>query len=225
MKETTKIHYVAFLDILGFKDLVSREMRDGTGVYLDKLLRCHRKCVEIFNGDAELSIVQFSDSVVISKPYDAAGFRGFVNLIAEYQRYLLDEELLCRGGVAVNQHFSNGAFTFSAGLIDAYTVESTAARYPRVVISSDVIDLVCPDKKTPIELIKEDDGLYFIDYIGITKSRRPAQLARAVKQVVQTLEASQTASVREKGIWLAGYSDAILGTEYAPRRFEGGRIM
>lgn len=219
-----KIHYVAFLDILGFKDLVSQEISDGSGVYLDKLLRCHRKCVEIFDGDVGLNIVQFSDSVVITKPYDAADFRGFVGLIAEYQRYLLDEELLCRGGVAVNQHFSNGAFTFSAGLIDAYTVESTTARYPRVVVSPDVMDLVCPDKKVPIELIKEDDGLYFIDYIGITKSRRPMQLAKSVSHVVKALETSKSSSVREKGIWLASYSDAILGTAYAPSRFQGGRV-
>ncbi|MCF1487186.1 hypothetical protein N5E96_23935 [Pseudomonas mosselii] len=219
-----KIHYVAFLDILGFKELVGREVRDGSGLYLDKLLRCHRKCTEIFNGDSGLSIVQFSDSVVITKPYDAADFRGFVSLIADYQRYLLDEELLCRGGVAVNQHFSNGSFTFSAGLIDAYTVESTAARYPRVVVSSDVIDLVCPEGKVPIELVREDDGLYFVDYLGITKSKRPAHLTRSVKNVVSSLERSKVPSVREKGIWLAGYSDAVLGTDYAPSRFRGGRV-
>lgn len=218
-----KIHFVAFLDILGFKSIVERETQNGTGEYLEKLLRCHQKCTDIFKSDPNLSIIQFSDSVVISRPYEAAEFRQFVTSIAKYQRYLLDEELLCRGGIAVNQHFTNGTFTFSAGLIDAYTVESTTARFPRVVISPDVIDLIYPENSFPIELIREDDGLYFIDYIGITKSQRTPKLDNAIKNIVESLKTSPTPSVREKGIWLANYSDALLNTKLTPEKFAGGR--
>lgn len=225
MSATMKIHFVAFLDILGFKALVDKEVRSGTGEYLEKLLRCHQKCAEIFKPDPSLSIIQFSDSIVISRPYDASQFIPFVTSIAEYQRYLLDEQLLCRGGVAVNQHFTNGTFTFSAGLIDAYDVESRSARYPRVVIAPDVIDLVYPDGTTDIEIVKEDDGLYFIDYIGITKSRQPRLLKNSVRDVVNSLKNSDTSSIREKGIWLANYSDAILRTNHTPPKFEGGRVQ
>lgn len=225
MNTTMKIHFVAFLDILGFKALVDKEVRSGSGEYLEKLLRCHQKCTEIFKSDPSLSIIQFSDSIVISRPYDASQFIPFVTSIAEYQRYLLDEQLLCRGGVAVNQHFTNGTFTFSAGLIDAYDVESRSARYPRVVIAPDVIDLVYPDGTTAIEIVKEDDGLYFIDYIGITKNRQPRLLKNSVRDVVNSLKNSDTSSVREKGIWLANYSDAILRTNHTPPKFEGGRVQ
>lgn len=225
MISTMKIHFVAFLDILGFKALVDREIRTGSGEYLKKLLRCHQRCAEIFKPDPTLSIIQFSDSVVISRPYDASEFIPFVTSIAEYQRYLLDEHLLCRGGVAVNQHFTNGSFTFSAGLIDAYHVESKSARYPRVVISPDVIDLIFPDKKTPIEIIKEDDGLHFIDYIGITKNRKLPMLKNSIRDIVNSLKDSEMPSVREKGIWLANYSDAILRTKHTPPKFEGGQVQ
>ncbi len=220
-----KIHYVAFLDILGFKSMVAREVESGDGAYLEKLFRCHEKCMDIFKSDPSLTIIQFSDSIVISRPYEAGEFRGFVSRIAQYQRYLLDEELLCRGGIAVNQHFTNGTFTFSAGLIDAYTVESTTARFPRVVISPDVIDLVCPDKNTPLELLREDDGLYFIDYLGITKAQRPKSLSKTLENIVGDLSRSKHSSVREKGIWLANYSDALLGTNLTPQKFSGGRVL
>lgn len=220
-----KIHFVAFLDILGFKALVDKEVRSGTGEYLEKLLRCHQKCAEIFKPDPTLSIIQFSDSIVISRPYDASQFIPFVTSIAEYQRYLLDEQLLCRGGVAVNQHFTNGTFTFSAGLIDAYDVESKSARYPRVVIAPDVIDLIYPNGTPSIEIVKEDDGLYFIDYIGVTKNRQPRLLKNAIRDIVNSLKNSETPSIREKGIWLANYSDAILRTNHTPPKFEGGRVQ
>lgn len=216
---------MAFLDILGFKALVDKEIHTGSGEYLKRLLRCHQKCAEIFKPDPTLSIIQFSDSVVISRPYDTSQFIPFVASIAEYQRYLLDEQLLCRGGVAVNQHFTNGNFTFSAGLIDAYEVESKSARYPRVVISPNVIDLIFPNKSPPVEILKEDDGLHFIDYIGLTKERRPRLLKKSIRDIVASLKISDVPSVREKGIWLANYSDAILGTKLAPPKFEGGRFL
>lgn len=225
MNATMKIHFVAFLDILGFKALVDQEVRLGSGEYLEKLLRCHQKCAEIFKSDPTLSIIQFSDSIVISRPYDASQFVPFVSSIAEYQRYLLDEQLLCRGGVAVNQHFTNGTFTFSAGLIDAYEVESKSARYPRVVIAPDVIDLIYPNGNPSVEIVKEDDGLYFIDYIGVTKNKRTRLLKGAIRNIVNSLKSSGTPSIREKGIWLANYSDAILGTNHTPPKFEGGRVQ
>ncbi|MCS4292531.1 hypothetical protein M2375_000737 [Comamonas sp. BIGb0152] len=225
MNTSTKIHFVAFLDILGFKAMVDEEVRVGSGKYLDKLLRCHQKCSDIFEPDSTLRIIQFSDSIVISRPYEASKFVQFVTSIAEYQRYLLDEQLLCRGGVAVNQHFTNGTFTFSAGLIDAYDVESKTARYPRVVIKPDVIDLIYPDGKLPVEVVKEDDGLFFIDYIGITKNRNPRILRNAIKNTVNSLKNSKNPSVREKVIWLANYSDAILKTNHTPPKFQGGSVL
>lgn len=220
-----KIHFVAFLDILGFKVLVDKEVRTGSGEYLEKLLRCHQKCADIFKPDPTLSIIQFSDSIVISRPYDASQFIPFITSIAQYQRYLLDEKLLCRGGVAVNQHFTNGNFTFSAGLIDAYEVESKLARYPRVVIAPDLIDLIYPNGMSSVEIVREDDGLHFIDYIGVTKNRQPILLKNAIREVVGSLKNSEIPSVREKGIWFANYSDAILRTSHTPPKFEGGRVQ
>lgn len=224
MSAIMEIHFVAFLDILGFKSIVDKEIATGSGKYLEKLFRCHHKCAEFFKSDPSLNIIQFSDSIVISRPYDASQFTSFIINIAEYQRYLLDEQLLCRGGVAINQHFTNGNFTFSAGLIDAYNVESQSARYPRIVISPDVVDLIYPNGHPSIELIKEDDGLYFIDYIGITKKKRPHKLDKSIKEIVDSLKTSDVPSIREKGIWLANYSDAVLKTKFTPPKFQGGRV-
>lgn len=218
MKAEQKIYFVAFLDILGFKSMVEKESAFGDGRYLTKLFKCHNEAKALFEKDT-LSTIQFSDSIVITEPYNAKSFSRFIISIAKYQRLLLDEGLLCRGGVAVNQHFSNGEFTFSAGLIDAYKVESETARFPRVVISPNVIDLVFPEKIISPELILEDDGQYFIDYLGITKNKRLNNLKKSVKEIVLDLKTSKNSSVREKGIWLANYSDAILSSKLTQPKF------
>lgn len=220
MSTELKQHYVAFLDILGFSEMVEADIKDVNQPFLRKLFRCHQAAAGIFTDHPSCTITQFSDSVVVSMPYDASLFEWFVGKIAEYQRLLLDEQLLCRGGLSLNKHFSNGSFTFSAGLIAAYHVESTLAKTPRVVISPDVIDLLFTEKdKAPKILIKEDDGLAFIDYIGHQKKKAPKTLEKSLNIVTNNLLSHKSPSVREKGIWLAAYSDHILGTSFSPKKF------
>ncbi len=221
-----KQHYVAFLDVLGFSEMVKSDLVDDNHLYLSKLFKCHQRAAEVFSDDPNCFITQFSDSIVISKPYEEKSFEWFATRVAKYQRILLDERLLCRGGIAVNKHFSNGSFTFSAGLIEAYHVESKIARYPRVVISPELIDLVFPEKKEiPEFLVQEDDGMLFIDYVGLTQKQRPKTLVLSITDVVTKLLMNENPSLREKGIWLATYSDSTLKTKLAPKKFVGKMII
>lgn len=221
-----KPYFVVFLDILGFTEMVRSDVGNQSNVFLKKLFKCHQGAAHIFGDDPSCSITQFSDSIVVAKPYEPENFEPFIRMVAKFQRLLLDESLLCRGGVAVNKHFSNGSFTFSAGLIDAYHVESKTARFPRVVISPEVMDLVYPNRQgTPPFLIEEDDGLFFVDYVGLTAKIRPKTLQKAVSTVVADLLANSNSSVREKGMWIASYSDAILGTTHKLPRFRGKRVI
>lgn len=225
LQHELKPHFVAFLDVLGFTEMVEEELPEVHQENLSKLFRCHQSAAVIFRDNPNCSIVQFSDSIVVAMPYIESQFEWFASRIADYQRLLLDEQLLCRGGIAVNKHFSNGSFTFSAGLIQAYKVESKAARYPRVVISSEVLDLIFPDRtRIPNFLIKEDDELLFVDYIGLTKNRKPKFLMKAISEKVEVLSKSSNPSVREKGLWLASYSDAVLKTKLGRPRFVGRRV-
>lgn len=198
--------------------MVDSEAKAGTGFFLNKLYNCHQKARSIFSSSPGLTTIQFSDSIVLSLPYSKERFEDFVDIISRYQSYLLEEGLLCRGGIAVNQHFNDDSFTFSAGLIDAYHVESTSAKYPRIVISSDVIDLVYPNGRPLRKVIREDDGLYFVDYLSQYKDS-PEGILRIVSGIVEDIASSNSASVREKGIWLACYCDAILGSQLCPPRF------
>jgi hypothetical protein len=220
-----KPHFVAFLDVLGFSEMVRSDAESGDETFLRKLFKCHQSAAVVFRDNAHCSITQFSDSIVVAMPYESNQFRWFATQSAKYQRLLLDEGLLCRGGIAVNKHFSNGSFTFSAGLIQAYHVESKTARFPRVVVSPDVLSLIYPKMDfTPPFLVREDDGLFFVDYLGLTAATRPAALREAVADIVQRLSRSSNASVREKGQWIAAYADAVLQTNHRVPRFSGRRI-
>lgn len=218
-------YFVAFLDVLGFSEMVESDFLGQSQENLVKLFRCHQSAAVIFRDDVNCQIIQFSDSIVVAMPYEAARFEWFASRVADYQRLLLDERLLCRGGIAVDQHFSNGSFTFSAGLVRAYRVESQSARYPRVVVSPEVISLVYPNKSDiPSFLVREDDGLLFVDYLGLTRKRKPGLLKSAIEELVAELSQNASPSTREKGHWLAAYSDSILKSSLQVPRFSGRRV-
>lgn len=217
-----KIHFVAFLDILGFSDMVCADDPVEREDYLRRLYKCHNQAVGIFSKDPYCSVTQFSDSIVLARPFHRKSFSLFIDMISEYQRLLFCEQLLCRGGIAVDHHFSNRSFTFSAGLVSAYRVESTEARNPRIVISSDVAQLIYPDPQVEKEhLIEENDGAIFIDYLGSCHDSRRSDLIISGQRIVQYLLINSSSSVREKGLWLASYMDAVLGTKLSTPQFRG----
>ena len=116
MSEELRNHYVAFLDLLGFSSMVRSDSGFGQQNYLGKLFKCHQSASQIFSDDAHCQVTQFSDSIVFSKPYEPnnpAQIKWFAARRADYQRLLLEQGLLCRGGIAVNKHFSNGTFTLA----------------------------------------------------------------------------------------------------------------
>ena len=99
------------------------------------------------------------------------------------------------------------------------------ARFPRVVVSQDLIELIFPDlNECPDYLVREDDGLIFVDYVGLFRDRDSGALKDSIAGIVETLTASKIPSLREKGLWLSSYSDVILGTQLTPARFTGGKV-
>ncbi|MDR0181536.1 hypothetical protein [Lysobacter arvi] len=211
--------YVAFLDVLGFSEMVDRAVSQPEADELNRLYRCHIAARNLAAADRELSIIQFSDSVVISRPYDPSQFSSFIKMVADYQRLLLSERILCRGGVSRGPHYAKEAFVMSAGLIDAYLLESRRARYPRVIVSEDLLKLVGSKfiRKSP--LLQEDDGVVFVDFLRGGRSREKQRLADAARQCITTCREHASSSVLEKGVWLAAYTDAALGTTLSLERF------
>lgn len=215
------IHYVAFIDILGFKSIVEKERESGyKGEFLNRLYRCHKACGDIFNGSG-MKLIQFSDSIVISQSYTRDGFVDFASAVSQYQLFLLDEGILCRGGIAVNKHYSESGFIFSPALIDAYKVESEKAVYPRIVLSEDLADLIFADHNYPSIICKENDGMIFVNYLyGVKRG----DIENSLGSIIQTCLKNKNSSVMQKGIWLANYSDKMLGTNFSPSRFEANFI-
>lgn len=197
--------FVAFIDILGFSQMVSQDCSDPDQKYtnLNKLKNAIGRINDRYS-NAGVNIVQFSDSIVISVKYDTSLFFKFVSVCADLQSFLLKSNILCRGGITLGRHYHSGNFLFSEGLVEAYHLENQHARYPRIAISADLIELLMYNGKIEknICLLRDVDGVVFIDYLSYISSTEILILIRYYKQYLD----QQNVSVSEKIRWVLGYA-------------------
>lgn len=157
---------IAFIDILGFKDIVKQSETDSSKIELiysvleylkdwEKTEKWDLKFVKIeesaqykglsnFDLSGKTNTTAFSDSIVISVKVDdnvnEMASTLIVNL-AYIGTVLLEKGILIRGGLTIGNiiHIDNGA-VFGQGLIDAFMLETRSAKFPRIVLSDKLLN-------------------------------------------------------------------------------------
>jgi hypothetical protein len=170
----------AFLDLLGFSSLVTQSERDPAVISrIHRLLERAKAMATIPRGQkfrvlkvdtAKFRSHVFSDSVTMSYPYDS--FDSFNAIIAwtEAVQYLFltDEGLPVRGGIAFGDVYDEGAIVFGPAMVAAYRLENEKARWPRVLVSTSMINqLSTGDKARAMKehLQKSSPNAYYVDYL------------------------------------------------------------
>ena len=156
---------VAFIDILGFKEIVKQSEKDTSKIELInsvldyfktwetkgkwdlRLVKieedAQKRGIENFDIRGKTNITAFSDSIVVSVKVDnninEMASTLIINL-AYIGAILLEKGILLRGGLTVGNliHIENGT-VFGQGLIDSYKLESNSAKYPRIILSDNLL--------------------------------------------------------------------------------------
>lgn len=180
-----QLRYVAFLDLLGFKNMVNQSVVNQAvrnNIY-HALSYSGRMQHNNYHGllpmvDLGKQMTAFSDSIVIS--YDAStpggGFHVLMDLVYICND-LLGIGISLRGGVTVGQLIHDEEKCFGPAMNAAYLMESQKAIYPRILIDPIVLkyDLSKPGDANTVEyeaeylseIIKIDyrDEEFFLDYM------------------------------------------------------------
>lgn len=196
-------YFVTFIDILGFSLMVKNDCEaNDKNEYLSKLFKIHNNTKRLKRRKS-LKIFQFSDSIIITSPYDKSFFKKYLSIIAKTQIDLFHEGILTRGGISFGKHFEREDFIFSNGLIDAFFLEQKKAINPRIVVSNDLINLIYPNKLLPrdVPILKENDEEFFLDYFKIGSPDR----IKLILEKKLNESKSKNLSVRNKIDWLINY--------------------
>lgn len=146
MEHSYENRLVAFIDVLGFAEKISKSKTDG--VFLNKLCNAVysiQDYIKEAQTDLDLSpetsnVTQFSDSVVISiKMEDSYQILAIFQLLKRIQVNLIRDQILVRGGIVKGELIHKKDLLLGPGLVNAYYLESKCAQYPRIVIEPKVL--------------------------------------------------------------------------------------
>lgn len=185
-------YLVAFLDIIGFKSLITDFIESGDESIKEKLedglknaelnSKKHQMDAEETDYDSNIQLKQFSDCTSISfkhpsieeieKESDRFGHELATSLLVlrDFQHELLESNILIRGGLSLGRvHYENDNMIFSEGLVNSHFLESKVAFYPRIILHENLFGIL----KTMFEHHKEPmsrlgvDKILICDFKGI----------------------------------------------------------
>lgn len=183
--------FVAFIDILGFTEIVKSIESNNTSdnptfkriksilnymnneannPYNDTDLPIY---VKTENGleERELGdpkIIYVSDCIIISAEPTLDGFKGLSRKIHKITADLAYDGIFCRGAITKGKLFHHDRIMFGSSYIRAYELEEKKAIFPRVIVDPDIIDFFkLKEGEFPLAPAfygKDTDGIYYQRY-------------------------------------------------------------
>jgi hypothetical protein len=167
--------YCAFIDILGFQRLIAglKGTDEQFLVLREALKKIHAPFGQpTVSWNIDFRAQSISDAVAISTLATDGGLVQLFQVIETLAVDLLKEGYFIRGALTKGKLYQNDTMVFGQALVRAYELEkNTVARYPRVMITRDVmadIDKFCKGflayrrQAFTSYITQADDGPYFV---------------------------------------------------------------
>jgi hypothetical protein len=220
--------YVVFLDILGFKDKVAKIEQNRALFELlielpDIVANALNIANQTFGETVDAQGTAFSDSIVVSASASqpAIGLYTVATTTVTLCQQLLHRSALARGGLTKGPCYHKNNIVFGQGMIDAYLLEQSIAKVPRVVVTSDIAREWLEAFGHPGGLValrdmivRDTDGVDFIDLFHFPENdsidNTTFAFFRASGPNIRDLlnEPGLGAREREKIRWVAGRYNA-----------------
>jgi hypothetical protein len=183
--KTFEDRYVAFVDILGFSNLVNRMRKepalfklirgtldsiDEQAQQFEEYRRQKRTGARSVLPPVQLEMTAFSDCYVVSDTTSAWRVVAAVQFLGST---LLARGIASRGGIVQGQTYHRGRVLFGPAVVKAYELERDVAKYPRIIVSETVRRAVWR-YHTGLwkgQLLRRDiDGCWFVNVLMPSRS-------------------------------------------------------
>jgi hypothetical protein len=214
----TELRFVAFIDILGFKKIISNYDQNEHSIALKVLKKALEEAISksverieepstpgiwgvnpyYKNFKALIEYRMFSDCFCISLPYfnnpkDFAVQFGSLSLtIRIFQLLLLQNGIRVRGGISFGSYYADNNMLFSGALVKAYNLESKYANYPRIIIDQEIVDRLLKMNPVLISLLGLKNALVkdtnYDDYAFLNSLNLDEGIKLNLKEVSDSIE-------------------------------------
>jgi hypothetical protein len=157
-KITYEPHYCAYVDILGFRELISG-LRQGSTNFemlrglLETLQTPEKGTTKEWH--TEFRAQSISDAVAISTLVNFAGLVEVLHALESLAMKLLKQGYFVRGALVKGSLYHDERMVFGTALVRAYELETQTVRYPRIMVTRDVVDDMKENEKRWDALFKE----------------------------------------------------------------------
>lgn len=214
-------YIIAYVDFLGMTSRMKQKNSfDSLQILKFILVKAKKRAAFIasINTINDFNIKVFSDNVVIAQRIKKETLSdqiiGVINLVSLIQfEAFFQFDYPLRGGITIGELFIDESIVWGTGLIEAYHIENNIANYPRVIVTSQIINQYekCEEKSINLfALIKEDiDGLWFVDYLMAAPNILliPEISASLADKAAQ--HANEDERIKQKINWIINYFNSL----------------
>jgi hypothetical protein len=230
-----KDRYVAFIDLLGFKNLIIQsEKSPDHRKFLHQILDIVRDTL-CRNDSPKLgsNFTYFSDCIVVTTERTFEGLLDIFQSISILSFNLLQYDILIRGGLTCGGTHHGQDFVYGTAVNRAHEIESALAKNPMTMLSEEVIqDAMSYDPMIKRYLVTDPSNKYFVHYLlqfaeyrptpiypGLVLLEDPAQ--RVIDYICQRLNTA-TDSPLDKAKWVQEYWNSTVAIQGIFGRIESG---
>jgi hypothetical protein len=180
MDEKYEERYCAYVDILGFREMINDLDKGKLSVEeMHTLLSFVHKPIGMSTNlwPTGFRAQSISDAVAISTNVNYAGLYEMLRAIEGLTLQLLDKGYFIRGGLVKGRLYHDEQMVFGRAFVEAYRLESEVARFPRVMVTREVwldFEKYKAEQQKPIDfenwIIQADDGPMFVNSLRSTAS-------------------------------------------------------
>ncbi|MDP1744991.1 MAG: hypothetical protein Q8L90_05400 [Bacteroidota bacterium] len=145
IRKNLKKKYIAYLDVLGFKEIVGKGNLDTLELYFSTV----QDTLEIIRSDKKnIKSLLISDSTILISPDTREDFRTLVRAVQTIQAKLAQKDIWMRGSISFGEVYFNRSLNLvvGEGLVKAYLLESEAVQ-PRVIIDTSIIPKIAENRQ------------------------------------------------------------------------------
>lgn len=209
--------YLCYFDILGYRDYIETNP-NAHKKYLFALELAIEKAKSIIRENRRYFTINYrtySDNFMLfSKRLSQTDDIVMLNTLSTIMRkiqieFLIDFDILLRGSITIGNFYADDQIVFGSGLIRAYELEASIAKFPRIIIDKEVFEEQQLEKAA--YLTCDFDGQYFVEYfynqncLKLTHGKIIGRMRTNCKyksNVVDAKKIMQRERVIEKHIWL-----------------------
>lgn len=208
--------YVAFLDVLGFKERVTDPQVSCQDI-LDMYHQFNFIYTGFYEGQSEeitgnVKMKIMSDSICLYIREDIPNALLYLTLFCvAFQCHLLDLPgcAFMRGGISFGDMYVKDDIIFGPALTDAYLLEEHNARVPRIIIRKSTLDrgMSSADETSRGAMeywtFEDEDAFYAMNYFKLLGRKELSGVRARVKQLCgQYLDTTIDESIRQKYLYV-----------------------